>query len=307
MSSFYYLVLFFCVCPILIQNSSSGFAVVSAEDEVVDPEDVLVDADDDGVMTSDDDQESSKDSPSPDADDEEDDDGIPKPSPNADTTILFTTPTVDNMQNVELPAGKLINFVIGITNKGARNFLLESSETTLRYPQDMNYVIQNYSAVPCELTVAPQQQASVQYSFMIAEALSSRSFRLMATLRYKDSTGRLFSSAVFNQTVQVVEVDDGLDGETFFLYLTLALLLLLALFAIYQLLFSSHLLGKRRRGAAAVFSDRSAARNGAVERGTGSGQQPDYDWLPESTIKSANSPKSSPRQSPRQRKVRSRD
>lgn len=45
-------------------------------------------------------------------------------------------------------------------------------------------------------------------------------------------------NAVFNETVTIVELDEGLDGETFFLYIFLAACVILALVGVQQFLSS---------------------------------------------------------------------
>ena len=50
--------------------------------------------------------------------------------------------------------------------------------------------------------------------------------------------GEQFIEAVFNQTVNIVEVDEGLDGETFFLYVFLAAFAVLLLLAGHHFLSS---------------------------------------------------------------------
>lgn len=222
---------------------------------------------------------------------EEEDDGIPKASPNADTTILFVRPNVAAVPaGMELPAGKMVEFLVGFTNKGSDDFLVESVDASFRYPQDFNYVIQNFSAIGYFRTVKPRQQATISYSFIVADAFAARPFGLQINCAYKDKTGRQFVSAVFNETVNIVELDEGLDGETFFLYVFLAALCVLVLVAGQQFLAG---FGRRKRG-----------RHPTVERGTADNGGVDYDWLPQSALQSS-SPKNSPRQSPRQRKNRS--
>lgn len=41
---------------------------------------------------------------------------------------------------------------------------------------------------------------------------------------------------MFNETINIVELDEGLDGETFFLFIILGALGVLAIFGLYQLL-----------------------------------------------------------------------
>lgn len=57
--------------------------------------------------------------------------------------------------------------------------------------------------------------------------------------------GRIYSESVFNETVNIVEVYEGLDGETFFLYVFFAAGIVLLLVLGQQALAS---MGKRRGG-----------------------------------------------------------
>ncbi len=61
--------------------------------------------------------------------------------------------------------------------------------------------------------------------------MGGRPFGLVINLNYRDANGNMFQDAVFNQTVTIIEKEDGLDGETIFMYsslLDLVYLLLLA-------------------------------------------------------------------------------
>lgn len=82
-----------------------------------------------------------------------------------------------------------------------------------------------------------------------------------------------FSEAVYNETVQIIELDDGLDGETIFLYVFLAACVILALVGGQQLLSS---LGRKSRS--------SNIRRTPVEMGTSNPNNVDYDWLPKETL-----------------------
>lgn len=46
-------------------------------------------------------------------------------------------------------------------------------------------------------------------------------------------------NAVFNETVSIIELDEGLDGETFFLYILLGAIVVLVLVGAQQFLSSS--------------------------------------------------------------------
>lgn len=218
-------------------------------------------------------------------------------SPDADTTLLFVKPIATASQ-LELPAGIPVEFLVGFRNKGKEDFILELLEASFRYPMDFNFYIQNFSAIGYNKIVKPEQEATLAYSFIPSEAFAGRPFGLNINLGYRDASGNSFQEAVYNETVQIVELEEGLDGETFFLYVFLVAGVVLLLVIGQQTLLS---FGKKR-------ITRKAA---PVETGTSNPNNVDYDWLPKQTLASLNKEKSqkSPKsaknqQSPRQRKAK---
>nr|CAG4645160.1 EOG090X0ETF [Leptodora kindtii] len=214
-------------------------------------------------------------------------------SPDAETTILFTKPS--GIANMELPAGQVAEFLVGFTNKGNQDILIDTVEAAFHYPMDHSFVIQNFSAINYAKVVKPMQQATVGYSFIPAEPFAGRPFGLSVNMAYRDMEGRTYSESVFNETVNIIEIDDGLGAETFFLYLFLLAGAVLLLVLGQQALTS---VGKRR-----------GATNYKIETGTSkvsgtvSDDGIDYDWLPKEALNELNkSPKGSPRRSPRSRK-----
>lgn len=228
-----------------------------AEDEI--DEDVDVDNDD---VTADD---SATDS---------DDDTTFKKSPDADTYLLFTKPLYTAGSQFELPGGLPVEFLVGFLNKGKQKFIVETVEASFRYPMDFNYYIQNFSAVPYNREVLSGHEATVLYSFLPSDSFAGRPFGLNIALNYRDENGLHYSEAVFNETVQITEVDEGLDGETFFLYVFLAGIVILLLVLGQQFLIGS--VGKRKR---------SHAQRKTIETGTTNSSDIDYEWLPQETLR----------------------
>lgn len=76
--------------------------------------------------------------------------------------------------------------------------------------------------------------------------------------------------AVFNQTVSIIELDEGMDGETFFLYVFMLAFSVLLLVAGHHFLSS---FGRKKGGKKTV-----------VEMGTGKRDDVDYDWLPKEVL-----------------------
>lgn len=236
------------------------------------------------------------------ATEEYEDDSKSLSSPYADTTLLFVKPEPTRASQFEIPAGFPVEFLVGFRNKGDQDFIVDTLEASFRYPMDFNFYIQNFSAIGYRKIVAPEQEATFHYSFLPSEAFAGRPFGLNIMLNYHDSNGNPFQEAVFNETVQVVELEEGLDGETFFLYVFLAAGVVLLLVIGQQTLLS---VGKKRSGGSGGSSRKAAP----VETGTNNPNNVDYDWLPPQVIASLSkeklqkSPKSKP-QSPRQRKVK---
>merc|ERR1712122_244393 len=159
-------------------------------------------------------------------------------------------------------------FLVGFANKGDQDFLVESLEASFRYPMDFTYHIQNFSAIPYQKTVKPDQEATVAYSFIPADAFAGRPIGLTVNLAYRDLEGNVFVDPVFNETVQIVEFDEGFDSEVFFMYVFLVAGAFLVLFLVYSFLPGSK--GKK-----------SAPVSKPVETGT-TNDDVDYEWIPRS-------------------------
>lgn len=215
---------------------------------------------------------------------EDEEEAAAKGSPDADTVILFTKPVGTG---TELPAGKLVEFLVGFTNNGDKDFILDAIDASFRYPMDFNFYIQNFTAIPYNRAVKPRQEATVMYSFYPAEAFAARPLGLTVNLAYHDADGNSFLEAVFNQTVSIVELDEGMDGETFFLYV------FLLAFSVLLLVAGHHFLSS--------FGRKKGSKKAVVEVGTSKRDDVDYDWLPKEVL---NEIKKTPRQSPRTRKAK---
>lgn len=268
------LLLLLVTMPLIVSVVDEGkFVARASEDE----DDIIDDEDDEGVV---DEGAYEGDAVVESEDVEEEEDSSSQGSPDADTIIYFTKPAGIGG---DLPAGKLVEFLVGFSNNGDKDFVLDAIDASFRYPMDFTYAVQNFTAVPYNRAVKPHQEATVMYSFFPAEAFAGRPLGLTINLAYHDANGEQFIEAVFNQTVNIVEVDEGLDGETFFLYI------FLAAFAVLLLLAGHHFLSSfgRRRGGKR--SDNNV--------GSKASDKVDFDWIPKDHLQK------SPRQSPRQRKA----
>ena len=112
----------------------------------------------------------------------------------------------------------------------------------------------------------------------------------------RDLEGNFFFDPVFNETVQIVEFDEGFDTEVFFMYVFLAAVAVLGLFLVVQL-GTGGKSGKSGKGGA----KKGGAASKPVETGT-SNEDVDYEWIPRSAIITPGGSGGGSKTSPRQRK-----
>ena len=108
------------------------------------------------------------------------------PSPDVQTTFLFT-----NIQpgpaGLELIAGQIVKFLVGLANRGEKDITVKSCETSFRYPLDFSYHIQNFSAMRYERMVQPKEEATFDYAFIPSDAYIGRPLGLVVNLHYVDT------------------------------------------------------------------------------------------------------------------------
>lgn len=250
------------------------------QDEVEDEaagDDDLVDVEDDEAEVEDDEAEVEGDEGG-EPDTEEDVESLTA-HPDTTTAILFSSG-----EEVELTAGKVATSYIHFANTGSKNFIMTGISGSFRYPQDYSYFIQNFTTVPLNKMIDAGKEGSFVYEFMAADMAAGRPFGLVLNLDYKDTEDNLYQDTVFNKTVTVQENDEGVDAETFFMYVVLATLMALGLFGLYGVAASKSKTIKRA----------TSSKSAPVEMGT-TAANVDYSWIPQDTLKSMNKGSPSPR------------
>lgn len=214
-----------------------------------------------------------------------DENGVPKLKPHADIDAVFKFTKPDGLsQGLELPSAEEVQFLIGIKNNGNKDFVVQTIDASLRYPQDFSVNIQNFTAYPYNRVVKPSQEITIAYSFMIHEMFNDRPFGFLVNLLYQDLEGKLYSNAVFNQTVNIIELNDGLlNMEILFVYVFLLALAGLVLFGIYY--YSHFYLAKKLGGK---------TKKKTIETGTVNNKI-DFEWIPEQHLNNNKSPKVTPK------------
>jgi translocon-associated protein subunit alpha len=88
---------------------------------------------------------------------------------------------------VELIAGKLTRLLVGTRNNGSQNFIVESIDGSLRYPQDFTYYIQNFTALRSEKLVEPGFESTFEYLFIPSETFNGRPMGLVILINYRNN------------------------------------------------------------------------------------------------------------------------
>lgn len=146
-----------------------------------------------------------------------------------DLWVIFWTKVWSPHFCPDFPANDIVKFLLGFTNKGPENFIVESLDASFRYPQvqktntpfppsageepltsqgpalhvkafltwflfgppqDYQFYIQNFTALQLGTVVPSGRQATFEYSFIPAEPMGGRPFGLVINLNYKDGSVR---------------------------------------------------------------------------------------------------------------------
>jgi len=180
-----------------------------------------------------------------------------------------------------LIAGKVTKFLIGFANRGEKDFHVQASHTSFRYPMDFNYYVQNFTAAVYLKTVPPKQEATFDFAFIPHESFIGRPLGLVVELRYVDGDGVPYVSTVFNQTVTIQEDESAFNPEYYFLVLTGIA------FVIILLLIGQNLLSR--------FTRKQSRPRQTQETGT-SNSDCDFEWIPKQITEKKSPKPGSPRQ-----------
>lgn len=195
----------------------------------------------------------------------------PIASDDADVTFMFTRPIVD--KPYEFAIGKEVHFLVGFKNKAQNDFHINTMDASFRYALDFSYTLQNFSSYPYNRVVEPNQETTLGYTFFVSEQYAARAYGFTVNLLYSDKDGVQYQNTVFNETVTLVEIDEGLDGESVFLYIVLLGLLGLVGYGLRQL-YIKYVQPTRR----------STSKPKVEPEKTTNTKEVDYDWLPPSMV-----------------------
>jgi translocon-associated protein subunit alpha len=164
----------------------------------------------------------------------------------------------------QFTAGEPVEVLVGFRKKGSRQYNITFIDASFNFPQDFSYYIQNFSRWEYGMPVQATQEVTLSYMFRPDAMLEPRDFGLLVNVYYKDATGRNYTNAAFNGTVDLVEPVVGWDAQSFFAVLAVLALLGVGGFFAYR---SLSTWAKKQKSSK------------KVEYGTKVRQEVEDDWL----------------------------
>jgi translocon-associated protein subunit alpha len=198
-------VLFSLLGPVTSFGTSSLLIGASAQD--VDDEDPLLDED----------EEDEEDYFGEDEDDYDDD--LDDVGASQDASIKIVFPGRGNSAAGQaFPAGSKVSTVIGFQNAGSSAFTVNLIQGFFRHPQDANVIMQNFSGVVYNASVAPGEEQSFSYDFQpSANIFAGTDLTLDLAVTYSTEDGAIFQDAAYNQTITILDPEDYIDNQTWLL------------------------------------------------------------------------------------------
>lgn len=195
----------------------------------------------------------------------------PKAAEDADVTFLLTRPNTG--KPYEFPIGKEVRFLVGFKNKGQKDFQIQNMDTSFRYSLDFSYVLQNFTSNPYNRIISPNQEGTFGYSLYVSEQYAARSYGFTVNLLYADKEGVQYTNTVFNETVTLIELDEGLNSESIFLVLLLSVFVAFIGYSLNKL-YLKYVNPIRR----------SSTKPQKEQEKTTASAEVDYDWLPPTMV-----------------------
>ncbi|VDP92814.1 unnamed protein product, partial [Echinostoma caproni] len=150
-------------------------------------------------------------------------------SPHVQAIVTFVSPSLglySAKREIDLPAGKYSSILATLINThegmSLPRFSLDLLEGSLHYPGYFDYYIQNFTKIRLQNTLEPGQEGSLFYKFRPAVELVGRPFDLSIVAHYHDENGVYYAHRLFNQTVNLYEVEEGVDTQMLFLCVLVA-------------------------------------------------------------------------------------
>jgi Sec-independent protein translocase protein TatA len=185
---------------------------------------------------------------------------------------------------VEIEVGKVTNVLLGFANHGDRPFNVQFIRGYLTSPLDASYVLYNFTGQQVNVTVEPEEVASLLYRFKTDALMDPREFGVVVDVFYLNEDRDTFATTFFNKTVQFTEPVEGIDAKNIFSYVFLVIMLGLLGFGVFKLASTSasvkKFLGSSKKSTSGATSSISTSQNVLRIGSPSKSQEIDLDYIP---------------------------
>jgi len=169
-----------------------------------------------------------------------------------------------------ITGGKMSEVVLGVQNNGDKDIEMVSCNGRMMMPGNPNEAVQNFTNVGYENhAIFSKSEASFSYAFMPHMQTGGREFQVVIDLIYKEKDTQMYYKATpYDETVQVLESQEGVMTEIVQLYMTLIALAIAGVYFLYQ------------KFVVKKMAAQAVAQGKKVERGTVN-EDVDMAWIPQ--------------------------
>ncbi|KAI3386805.1 hypothetical protein SNEBB_000731 [Seison nebaliae] len=161
---------------------------------------------------------------------------------NADvTTSLHYT----NTEHSNFVAGESVEMLIGFHNNGSSTFLLKNIDASFHYPTQYSFLLYNFTSFQTNVIIPPGQESTIAYTIITNHDDVGRQYTFTILLGYEtietdedvdSGVTKYYRNVLFNQTINIVDIDAHMDKEAFFMYVLIVTFTILIALVAQQML-----------------------------------------------------------------------
>uniref|UniRef100_A0A7S0YXF5 Translocon-associated protein subunit alpha n=1 Tax=Polytomella parva TaxID=51329 RepID=A0A7S0YXF5_9CHLO len=137
--------------------------------------------------------------------------------------------------NKKFPTGELAKVAVNIRNEANKAYNITAIMGSIHPISDPSVYFYNFTQQIYLQVVKPDDELTVEYSFLVHRELPPRDYLVALTVFYEEPTGAFRATTFFNSTIDAVEVSKGLfDFQLFFLFVMFLAVLAGVAFLMYD-------------------------------------------------------------------------
>ena len=157
----------------------------------------------------------------------------------------------------KIPVAEQVDVLLGLKNTGEGEeaiFNIQYARGYLISTIDPTFIIQNFTGFNYNVTIGPNQSASLLYSFLASPQLEARDYTVAVEVFYLNANKDTFGSIAFNQTLTFVAKEDSLLSIGSLIQMTMIVGMMTVVFYGAYFAFSGSKVAKKKVGGSTTTS-----------------------------------------------------